>query len=65
MFGFELLKADDIRLRFRQPSHQIIQALIDVVDVECGDLQTFRLELQNYCVLIYGVTIPVPSTIWI
>lgn len=45
MLRLELLKANDIRFLFHQPCREIIQTLIDVVDVESGDLQNvlFRI----------------------
>jgi hypothetical protein len=37
--GLELLQADHVRARLRQPREQVRQSAIDVVDVEGGNLQ--------------------------
>jgi hypothetical protein len=47
LLGFQLLEANDIWLRFAEPSHQVVQPLVDVVDVESYDLQYTDLKLQN------------------
>ena len=46
LFGLELLKANDIWLRFGEPSHEVVQAVVDVVDVESDDLQSPGLNLK-------------------
>lgn len=47
MFRLELLKTNDVRFLFHQPCRQIVQTLINVVDVESGDLQMFCSEPQT------------------
>ena len=42
--GFQLLQADHVRLRRSKPGQEISQALIDVIDVEGGDLHDARDE---------------------
>src|SRR6185503_7036183 len=42
IFGLELLQAGDIRRGFIQPSEEVRQTLVDVVDVEGGDFHTQR-----------------------
>jgi hypothetical protein len=46
LLGLELLEANDVWLRFGEPSHEVVQAFVDVVDVESDDLQRPGLNLQ-------------------
>jgi len=46
LLGLELLEANDVWLRFGEPSHEVVQAFVDVVDVESDDLQSPGLNLQ-------------------
>jgi hypothetical protein len=46
LLGLELLEANDVWLRFGEPSHEVVQASVDVVDVESDDLQSPGLNLQ-------------------
>jgi hypothetical protein len=46
LLGLEFLEADDVWLRFGEPSHEVVQAFVDVVDVESDDLQSPGLNLQ-------------------
>ena len=46
LLGLELLEANDVWLRFGEPSYEVVQAFVDVVDVESGDLQSPGLNLQ-------------------
>jgi hypothetical protein len=46
LLGFQLLEANDVWLGFAQPSHQVVQTLVDVVDVESDDLQSPGLNLK-------------------
>ena len=39
VFGLQLLEANDVWLSFGEPSREILQPLVDVVDVERYDLQ--------------------------
>jgi hypothetical protein len=43
LLGLELLEANDVWLRFSEPSHEVVQAF---VDVESDDLQSPGLNLQ-------------------
>jgi hypothetical protein len=40
--GLEFLKAHNAGLRFAKPVLQVLQATIDVVDIETGDLHSFN-----------------------
>ena len=46
LLGLELLEANDIWLRFGEPGYEVVQAFVDVVDVESDDLQSPGLNLQ-------------------
>jgi hypothetical protein len=46
LLGLELLEANDVWLRLGQPSHEVVQAFVDVVDVEGDDLQSPGLSLK-------------------
>jgi hypothetical protein len=46
LLGLELLEANDVWLRFGEPSREVVQAFVDVVDVESDDLQSPGLNLQ-------------------
>jgi hypothetical protein len=46
LLGLELLEANDVWLRFGEESHEVVQAFVDVVDVESDDLQIPVLNLQ-------------------
>ena len=46
LLGLELLEANNVWLRFGEPSHEVVQAFVDVVDVESDDLQSPGLNLQ-------------------
>jgi hypothetical protein len=46
LLGFQLLEANDIWLRFGEPRNEVVQAFVDVVDVESDDLQSPGLNLQ-------------------
>jgi hypothetical protein len=46
LLGLELLEANDIWLRFGEPRNEVVQAFVDVVDVESDDLQSPGLNLQ-------------------
>ena len=46
LLGLELLEANDVWLRFGEPSHEVVQAFVDVVDVESDDLQSTGPNLQ-------------------
>jgi len=46
LLGFEFLKANNVRLSFAEPSQEVFQPLVDVVDVESDDLQSPGLNLQ-------------------
>lgn len=37
LLGFQFLEADDVGLGFREPVEEILEALVDVVDVEGGE----------------------------
>ena len=37
MLGLEFLKADHVRLGLGEPGEQVLEALVDVVDVEGGE----------------------------
>jgi hypothetical protein len=39
LLSFKFLETNDVWLCFAEPSHQVIQPLVDVVDIESGDLQ--------------------------
>jgi hypothetical protein len=47
LLGLELLEANNVWLRFGEPSHEVVQAFVDVVDVESDDLQSPGLNLQR------------------
>ena len=60
MLGFELLEANDVWLGFAEPSHQVVQPLVDVVDVESYDLQYIQIlscKIPNCCEECYGNTV--------
>jgi hypothetical protein len=40
--GFEFLKAHDVGLGLSKPTEEVLQATVDIVDVEAGDLHRFR-----------------------
>jgi hypothetical protein len=44
VFGPEFLEADDVGRGFGEPREEVSQALVDVVDVESGELQTLLLK---------------------
>jgi hypothetical protein len=44
---FQFLEADDIGLLPRQPGHEVMQTLVDVVDIESGYLQGPRLTRKD------------------
>ena len=46
LLGLELLEANDVWFRFREPSYEIVKTFVDVVDVESDDLQSPGLNLQ-------------------
>ena len=46
LLGLELLDANDVWLGFGEPSHEVVQALVDVVNVESDDLQSSGLNLK-------------------
>ena len=46
LLGLELLEANDVWLRFGEPGHEVVQAFVDVVDVESDDLQSSGLNLK-------------------
>jgi hypothetical protein len=46
LLGLELLEVNDVWLRLDEPSHEVVQAFVDVVDVESDDLQSPGLDLQ-------------------
>jgi hypothetical protein len=39
LLHLQLLEANNVGLRLREPRREIVQALVDIVDVESGDLQ--------------------------
>ncbi len=47
LLGFEFLEANNVWLCFAQPSHQVIQPLVDVVDIKSYDLQYTDSKPQN------------------
>src|SRR5258708_39197378 len=47
----ELLEANDVGLRPCEPRREIMQTLVDVVDVESGDLQWSGLTRKDHSVL--------------
>jgi hypothetical protein len=49
LLGLEFLKANDIRLSFFEPSQEIFRPLVDVVDIESGDLHYSGLKPQRHC----------------
>jgi hypothetical protein len=51
VLGAEFLQAGDIRLRLFEPGDEIREALIDVVDVESGDLQGDAQRWRSDCAL--------------
>src|SRR4029077_577357 len=48
LLNLELLEANDVRLRPCEPRREIMQTLVDVVDVESGDLQWHSLTSKDY-----------------
>jgi hypothetical protein len=42
LLGFQFLEANNVWLCFAQPSHQVVQTRVDVVDVESYDLSIYR-----------------------
>ena len=49
MLGLELLEANDIWLSFVEPSHEVFQPLVDVIDIEASDLHRSGLKPQRDC----------------
>jgi hypothetical protein len=47
LLGLELLEANDVWLGLGEPSHEVVQAFVDVVDVESDDLQSPGLNLKS------------------
>jgi hypothetical protein len=47
LLGLELLEANNVWLRFGEPIHEVVQAFVDVVDVESDDLQSPGLNLKS------------------
>jgi hypothetical protein len=47
LLGLELLEASNVRLGLGEPSHEVVQAFVDVVDVESDDLQSPGLNLKS------------------
>ena len=39
LLGLEFLQTNDVSLSFGEPSYEVFQALIDIIDVEGDDLQ--------------------------
>src|SRR6516164_3857363 len=48
LLGPELLEANDVWPSLGEPSHEVLQPLVDVVDVEGDDLHSSRLSSQNH-----------------
>jgi hypothetical protein len=42
ILDLQLLQADDVRLTVGEPSKEVLQSFVDIVDVERGDLQDFH-----------------------
>ena len=55
----EFLEANDVGLLPREPCHEILQTLVDVVDIESGDLQCPGLTRKDHSGLTRGVTLQV------
>src|SRR4051794_2209556 len=51
LLGLELLQAHHVGPCLSEPGRKIVQALVDVVDVECGDLQRLALTVSTAQVL--------------
>src|SRR5205823_7206736 len=49
IFGLKLLEANDIWLSFVEPSHEVFQPLVDVIDIEASDLHRSGLKPQRDC----------------
>src|SRR5262249_22289627 len=72
ILGLELLQADDVGLRRRQPVEQVGKPLVDVVDVEGRDFHPVRLRGEGPARALLGTIIGpelagsgrAPSNLW-
>jgi hypothetical protein len=60
MLGLEFLEANNVRLSLGEPCQEVLQAFVDVVDLEGGDFHRSDLKAQGPAAKYGTIPLAVP-----